>query len=307
MRRLLLGLLPAFLLAVPHPARAGLRIAATVPDLAALAREVAGARAEVFSLTLPTQDPHYADARPHLALQLNRANLLLTVGLGLEVGWLPTLLSGARNPAIQPGTAGHLDCSTLAQLKDVPQAKVDRSQGDVHPGGNPHYLTDPDNAVRIARVLGERLGQLDPAGAATYRRNALAFVAALGGARRRWLAFAASVRGRPVVTYHKSWVYLTDFLGLRVVAQLEPKPGIPPSPSHVLQVMLLMRSERVSVLLQEDYYPDRTAQLMAEKTGARVVRLPGGTNLAGGERYLQRMEALVQRVVRAFSVGSAGR
>jgi zinc/manganese transport system substrate-binding protein len=301
MMRLLLSIL--IVLAAPQAASAKLRIAATVPDLAAIAREVAGGRAEVISLTLPTQDPHFVDARPHLVLKLNRADLLLTVGLQLEVGWLPTLLTGARNGKIQKGSDGYLDCSTLVQLKEVPRQKIDRSMGDVHPGGNPHYLTNPQNAARIARALARRLGKLDDAGAKTYRKNADRFVKKLEEARGRWSKRLAPHRGKKVVAYHKSWIYFTDAMGLKIAAHLEPKPGIPPNAAHVLRVIRTMRREKVPVLLQEEYYPDRTARLVARKTGARLLILSGGTHLRRGESYIKRLETMVNRLVKALDGG----
>jgi zinc/manganese transport system substrate-binding protein len=281
-------------------ARAKLQVVATVPDLAAITMAVGGDRVEVTSLTLPTQDPHFVDARPHLALKLNRADLLLEVGLELEVGWLPVLLTGARNAAIQKGNDGNLDCSEVVQLKDVPRVKVDRSMGDIHPGGNPHYLVDPDNAIRVGRAVAARLGKLDPAGGATYQKNVGRFAEELSKARQRWQKDLAPYQGTLVVPYHKSWVYFTDTVGLKIVEHLEPKPGIPPSAQHVLRVIQTMRAQKVRLLLQEEYYPDRTAKLVADKTGAALLVLPGGTHLRQGETYLKRMEILVQQLLSAL-------
>lgn len=284
----------------PSSAQARLNVVATVPDLAAIAMAVAGDRAEVISLTLPTQDPHFVDARPHLALKLNRADLLLTVGLELEVGWLPVLLTGARNASIQKGNDGYLDCSEVVLLKEVPRVQVDRSMGDIHPGGNPHYLVDPENAVRIAHALAGRLGRLDAAGKSAYTERASRFAEAVKKARTRWLSQVQPYKGTPVVPYHKSWIYLTDVLGLRIVEHLEPKPGIPPNAAHILQVIRTMKSERVPIMLQEAYYPDRTAKLVAEKTGAELLILDGGTDLRKGQTYLDRMEKLMQTVLAAL-------
>jgi len=281
-------------------AQARLKLAATVPDLAAIAREVTGNRADVYSLTLPTQDPHFVDARPHLVLKLNRADLLLTVGLELEVGWLPVLLTGARNAKIQPGTDGYLDCSTLVRLKQVPRQKLDRSMGDIHPGGNPHYLVDPDNAIRVARGVATQLARLDSDGRGAYDKNAADFAERLKQARKRWAAQLAPYRGTEVVAYHKSWVYFTDAMGLKIVEHLEPKPGIPPSAAHVLRVIRTMQAKKVPILLQEEYYPDRTAQLVSKKTGARLLILSGGTHLQQGQTYLKRMDAMVDMLVAAL-------
>lgn len=273
-----------------------LRVAATVPDLAAIAKEVAGSRAEVFSLTLPTQDPHFVDARPHLALKLNRADLVLVVGLELEVGWLPVLLTGARNPRIQKGSTGYLDCSSVVRLMEIPRVKIDRSMGDIHPGGNPHYLVDPQNAVRVAEAVARRLSRLDGEGSKIYWSNAKGFISKIKKARLRWRAALAPHKGRPVAAYHRSWLYFTEAMGLKIVAHLEPKPGIPPNAAHVLKVIRTMRSEKVPLLLQEEYYPDRTAKLVVKKAGAKLLVLAGGTRLRKGQTYLQRMEAMVRQV-----------
>lgn len=287
--------------AITSPAGAtSLRVISTVPDLAAIAQEVGGPRVSASALLLPTQDPHFADARPHLALLLNRANLLLLVGLELEIGWLPTLLTGSRNPAIQKGSAGYLDVSSVVSLKEVPTVRIDRSMGDVHPGGNPHYLVDPENAIRVAEAVAARLAQLDPEGARSYAEGAGRFARGLRAARERWKRQLAPYQGTPVVTYHRSWVYFAEALGLRVVGELEPKPGIPPSASHVLEIIRLMRARRVPLLLQEDYYPDRTAQLVAQKTSAQLVVLPGGTDFQRGQRFEARLEQMVRQVVQAL-------
>lgn len=288
------------MLGLAAPAQARLKVIATVPDLAALAQAVGGKRAEVNALLLPTQDPHFADARPHLALQLNRAQLLCVVGLDLEVAWLPVLQTGARNAAIQRGAGGYLDASTVAVLKEVPRSRIDRSMGDIHPGGNPHYLVDPQNGARVARAIAARLKQLDPEGSKEYQQNLERFLTELSAAEKRWRAALAPYRGTPVVAYHKSWVYFTDFAGLRVVEHLEPKPGIPPSSAHVLHVIQAIRAQRARLLLQEEYYPDRTASLVAQKTGVRLLVLRGGADLRKGEGYLARVDALVRAVASAL-------
>ena len=300
MNRSLVAMVLFTALCPPRAAVARLKVAATVPDLAAIARAVGGARAEVYSLTLPSQNPHFVDARPHLALKLNRADLLLVVGLQLEVGWLPTLLTGARNPRIRKGGAGYLDCSTVVRLREVPKVRVDRSMGDVHPGGNPHYLVDPDNATRVARAVARRMGQQDPAGKKGYLANAARFEVALQQARRRWSAALKPYRGTAVVPYHRSWIYFTRATGLRVVAHLEPKPGIPPSAAHVLRVIRAMRAQQVPLMIQEEYFPDRTARLIAGKTGARLLVLPGGARLRRGESYIQRMDATIKKLLVAL-------
>src|SRR5215470_10903351 len=210
-------------------ASAATKVVATVPDLAALAKAVGGEKVSVVSLALPTQDPHFVDAKPSLVVDVNSADLLLAVGLQLEIGWLPVLQTSARNPKIQAGGLGYLDCSRFVKLMDVPDRPVDRSQGDIHPGGNPHYLHDPRAVAAVAQGIAAKLAEVDPADAATYQKNAAQFVADLAAARTRWEARLAPFRGAPILQYHRSWVYMVDWLGLDTIEYVEPKPGIPPT------------------------------------------------------------------------------
>ncbi|MCC6994033.1 MAG: zinc ABC transporter substrate-binding protein [Deltaproteobacteria bacterium] len=281
---------------LPARAHAKLAIVATVPDLGALAREIGGDRVSVTTLALPTQDPHFVDARPNLALALNKADLLMSIGLGLEVGWLPTLQTAARNPKIQNGSAGFLECSQFVKLLDVPAVAVDRSQGDIHPTGNPHYLYDPRAAVLVARGIARRLGELDPKNAQIYDTNAKGFSDRLEAARRGWEKQLAPLRGAGIITFHKSWVYLSDWLGLDEVGYIEPKPGIPPNPSHVARLLGLGKQRKVRLILQEAYYPDSTSKFLGGKLGAATLKLAGGTDFRANQSYLGRMQALVKQL-----------
>ena len=299
---LLLALLP-----LPHSAFAAqVNVAATVPALAAIAREIGGDRVSITSLSLPTQDPHFVDARPSLALALNRADLLLLVGLELEQGWLPTLLTGSRNPKIQLGAPGYLDCSASVRLLGIPQGPVDRRMGDVHAGGNPHYLFAPKNALSLAQTIADRFSQIDPEGAAAYAENARKFRAALSSRIEAWEKRMAPFRGRAIISYHSSWLYLADWLGLKEVAFVEPKPGIAPTPAHVTKVLAAGRREKVGAILQETFYADSTSRLIAEKIPAKLVKLQGGPDFRGGESYADSIEALIAAVESALSGGSAG-
>ena len=277
-------------------ARADLKVVATTPDLAAIARDIGGEHIEVTSLSLNSQDPHFVDARPHLALELSRADLLLLIGLDLEVGWLPTLLTGSRNSAIQRGGAGYLDCSTLVNLMDVPNGRVDRSMGDIHPGGNPHYLFHPENGLRVARGIAARLVSLDGDNAAIYRERLQAFESRLGRARTRWEARLAGLRGAKIITYHRSFPYLAAWLGLEVVENIEPRPGIPPSPRHVAAVLGQARRLGVRLIMQETYYPDSASRLIADRSDATLVALPGGPDIRRGQTYIGFLEWLVARL-----------
>jgi zinc/manganese transport system substrate-binding protein len=277
-----------------------LDVVATVPDLAALARAVGGDLVSVQSLSLPTQDPHFVDARPSLALALNRADLLLQVGMSLEVGWLPVLLTGARNSKILPGNAGHLDCSAFVRALDVPRGPIDRSQGDIHPGGNPHYLIDPRAGAAVARAIAERLSQLDPSHAKTYRANLARVLGELDALRARVQARFAAQRGAAVITYHRTFSYLADWLGLAIVGYVEPKPGVPPHAAHVAQLLSLARTRKVRAVLQERFYPDATSRTLAERIPAALVRLPGGTDFAGGQSYAAHVEDVSARLLAAL-------
>lgn len=278
-----------------------LRVVATTPDLAAIAREIGGGHAQITALALPSQNPHFVDARPSLVLELNKADLLLVVGLELEVGWLPTLLQGARNANIQPGARGYLDLSRHVKLLDVPKQKIDRSMGDVHAGGNPHYTYDPRAVGPVAKAIAARMVELDPAHEAVYRQNLDRFTAELEKARTGWEKRMEKFRGEPIVAYHQSWTYLADWLGLKPIAFLEPKPGIPPNPTHVAMVLKSAREHGVKVLLQEEYFPDTASALVAKKIPASLVKLPGGTDFRKGERYLDHLADVVTRIEKGFA------
>lgn len=288
------------------PARAALRVVASHPDLAALAQAVGGDRVEVVSLCEPTQDPHFVDARPNLMLALNRADLLVVVGLELEVGWLPTLLTGARNADILPGHDGYLDTSGFVERQEVPTGPIDRSMGDLHPGGNPHFSRDPRSGLRIAAGIAKRLARLDPDGASAYRRNYAAFERRLEAKMDEWRAQLAPYRGAELVGYHASWVYFADWLGLRLDLFVEPKPGIPPDPAHVANLLKLMRARHTVAVLQEEYYPNATSRLLADKTGAELIAMPGGVHLDRGEDYVAYVDGQVTRIVAALARGAAG-
>ena len=289
----------AFFVVLPAQA-AALRVVATVPDLAAIAQEVGKDKVKVSALVLSSQDPHFVDARPNLVLDVSSADLLLVVGLELEVGWLPTLVSGARNPKVQTGGAGYLDCSQFIGLMDVPTEKVDRSMGDVHPGGNPHYLYDPRNAVPVAWGIATKMSALDPANASTYQANATDYIGRLQSSIKGWEQRLAAIRGAQVVTYHKSWTYLANWLGFSIPINIEPKPGIPPSPSHIVQVIGVVGSAGVKLILQEEYYQANTAELVASKSGAKLVRISGGTAFEKGETYIQHFDAAIAKIAAAL-------
>ena len=258
----------------PLAARAELRVVSSIPVLGSLAKEVGGDRISVESLGKGYQDPHFVEPKPSLMLTLNKADLLLYVGLELEIGWLPPLVLGSRNPKIQSGELGNLDCSQAIPVLDVPTTKLDRSMGDIHPQGNPHYWIPPDNARRLVRLIATRLTQLDPEGGATYQKRLADFNARVDKKEKSWAPLVRKMNGEKIVTYHKSWSYVSKWLGMEEIGYLEPKPGIPPSPDHLLRLIQHMRAEHVQLLLVEDFYNLGTARLVAEKAGARMLVLP---------------------------------
>jgi zinc/manganese transport system substrate-binding protein len=299
MRKTLL-LLVALVVLTLAPSAMALKVVATTPHLAALARELGGDRVTVSSLALHTQDPHWVDARPHLALALSKAELLLVNGAELEVGWLPTLQTGSRNGAVGVGGRGYLDASTLVSLLEVPSARVDRSMGDIHTSGNPHYLFDPRRMERVAIGIAKRMAELDPASKNAYLDNTKAFISRLRAAQASWGKQLATLRGRKVVSYHKSLVYLEDWLGFEAIAHIEPRPGIPPNPRHVADVIAAIRSEGVKLIVQEEWYPNKTAHLIADKTGAKLVALPGMPDFRSGQTYVDFMNEVVARLAKAL-------
>ena len=269
-----LDLLAAFALLLPRPAAAAVKVVSSIPSLGSLAKEVGGDRIDVESLGKGYQDPHFVEPKPSLMLVLNKADLLLYVGLDLEIGWLPPLVLGSRNPKIQTGELGSLDCSRAIPVLDVPTTKVDRSMGDIHPLGNPHYWLPPANAKIIAREIAQRLSQIDPSGAATYQKNLAAFNGKVDADAKKWQPMVDKMHGVKIVTYHKSWTYVSQWLGMEEIGYLEPKPGIPPDPDHLFRLIQAIRSEHVQLLLVEDFYNLNTARLVAQKGGAKLLDLP---------------------------------
>jgi ABC-type Zn uptake system ZnuABC Zn-binding protein ZnuA len=284
------------------PAWAKLDIVTTTPDYAALAEAVGGEEITVKVLAKPTEDPHFVDAKPSHLVTLNRADLLVESGAELEIGWLPPLVEGARNKNLLPGAAGRFLGSDGIRLLDVP-AVLDRSQGDVHGRGNPHFLMDPLNAARVAERLAERFCQLDAASCPTYRQNLARFEEALSRKIKDWSAKLAPYAGSAIVTYHNTWRYFADRFGLRADTFLEPKPGIPPSPPHLAGVIAAMKAQGMKVILVEPFQSRKTAETVAGHAGAVVVdvcQFPGGVPGTDGD-YLSLMDANVSAITGALA------
>ena len=274
-----------------------IRVVATLPVLAELVKAVGGDRVEVMAIATPLQDPHFVDAKPSYILAAGRAQLFVTAGMDLEVSWEPLVREGSRNAAIQIGGPGHVDASAHVQKLGVPTGRVDRSRGDVHPFGNPHYWLDPLNAVPLTADIALALTRVDPANAGLYNDRRRDFLAALERRMATWRSRMAPLRSRAVASYHESWEYFARRFGLEIVGTLEPKPGIPPSPSHLAQLMDRMQAGDVKLILKEPYYEDKNPDLVARETGARVVELPNQPQ--AGQNYLGFIDSLVDRVVGA--------
>lgn len=285
-------------------AHAKLSVVATTPELGSIAVAIGGGAVSVLDLAKPTEDPHFVDARPSHIVTLNRADALVEGGAELEIGWLPPLVEGARNPRILPGAPGRIVASEGVQLLDVP-ASVDRSRGDVHAAGNPHFMMDPMNAKIVARHLTDSFCKLDAASCETYRSGLAGFESNLDARMKEWTALMAPHHGARIVTYHATWRYFAERFGLQSEIFLEPKPGIPPSPPHLAEVIGKMTQDGIKIILVEPYQPRKVAETVASHTAAvlvNVAQFPGG--LPGTDKdYLKLMDANVRAIARALSAG----
>jgi len=292
-----------FLSASPAPAFAAskLKVVTATTDMAALAEEVGGDRVEVNSIARGYQDPHFVEAKPSFLLLLRRADLLILVGLQLEIGWLPPLITQSGNPRIQVSAPGYLDASQFAEILEKPTGIVTRAMGDVHPLGNPHYWLDPENGRRIARGIQTKLAEMRPGDAAYFEARYQSFSQRLDQAEKGWDEAMKPFRGRKVVTYHRSWPNFTKRFGLNVVDYVEPRPGIPPSPSHTIALIQMMKRDNVKVILVEPYFDLKTPNSVARETGALVVV---GLPSVGGEKevtdYFKLFDYDINLLTKAF-------
>jgi ABC-type Zn uptake system ZnuABC Zn-binding protein ZnuA len=257
-----------------------LNVIGSTEDLAALAREVGGDRVNVDSIARGYQDPHFVEPKPSFLLKLTKADLLIVVGLQLEIGWLPPLITQSRNAKVQVSGKGYLDASNSAQILEKPTGQVTRAMGDVHPLGNPHYWLDPDNGRRIAKAIADKMSELQPSDTAYFSQRYADFDKRLSAAEKGWEAKMAPFKGRKVITYHRSWPNFCERFGMDVVDYVEPKPGIPPTPSHTLEVINTMKRDNIKLILVEPYFDLRTPNSIASAVGGQVVVLMpsvGGT------------------------------
>ncbi len=264
------------------PAAAGLKVFATVPEWAALAREIGGAEVQVYAATHALQDPHRIEAKPSLIARARSADLVIATGAELEAGWLPVVLRESGNSRIQSGMPGHFEAARFVRMLEIP-ARVDRADGDVHAAGNPHIQTDPRNFLKVGEALAERMASLDPAAAAAYRAGYARFAEGWRGRNAAWEKAAAPLKGVPVVVQHKSFPYLFDWLGLKEVATLEPKPGIEASAAHLARVVAQAADTRPRLVLRAAYDAPRASEGFARQAGVPAVVLPftvGGSEAA---------------------------
>lgn len=300
--RIRIGAAMAVILAAPANASAVVHVVATTPEYGAIASSIGGDKVTVANLAKPTEDPHFVDAKPSHIVTLNRADLLIEGGADLEAGWLPPLLEGARNPKIAAGAPGHIRASEGIQLMDVPSV-LDRSQGDVHAAGNPHFMMDPASARIVAEHIAKVLCSLDAPSCPAYTASLQAFLARLENKTKEWEAALAPFKGTPIVTYHPTWKYFASRFGLISGVFLEPKPGIPPSPPHLAEVMQKMNEGKMRVVLVEPFQSRKTAEAVADRTNAVVVdvcQFPGGL-IGTANDYIALMDADVKAIIAGLS------
>jgi zinc/manganese transport system substrate-binding protein len=272
--RILVGVLGALLIATSARAQGKLNVVATTEDLASIAREIGGDRIAVESISRGYQDPHYVEAKPSFILKLQKADLLVVVGRELEIGWLPPLVTQSRNGKIQPGASGYLDASLGAAILEIPTGQITRAMGDVHPLGNPHYWLDPENGKRIAKQIADKLGEFRPNDRAYFQQQLAGFTSRLDAAEKRWLSLMAPYKGTKMVTYHRSFPNFAERFGLDIIGYVEPRPGIPPTPQHTLDLINEMKRQNVKLVLVEPYFDMKTPMSIGRETGAQVLVMP---------------------------------
>jgi zinc/manganese transport system substrate-binding protein len=281
-------------------AQGRVNVVATLPDVGSVAREVGGDNVNVTILAKPTEDPHFVDARPSFVVKLREADVLIDGGAELEVGWLPPLLQNARNPKIAAGQPGRVEASEGIRLMEVP-TQLTRAAGDVHALGNPHFMVDPIIAKAVAAHIATAFSAVDPPHAAQYRTNEKNLENTINGKLQEWGTKLLPFRGQSLVAYHDSWPYFAHRFGFQINIFLEPKPGIPPSPSHLAEVIAQMKAEKIKAILVEPYQNRKTAEKVAQETGAKVVnfaQFPGA--LPDSDSYVRLIDALVNHLAAAL-------
>ncbi|HEY4282976.1 MAG TPA: metal ABC transporter substrate-binding protein [Chthoniobacterales bacterium] len=289
-----------FFWAIVLTSEAKLNVVASLPDFGSLAREVGGDKVEVTVLAKPTEDPHFVDARPSFVVALRNADVLIEGGAELEIGWLPPLLQNARNPKIEAGKPGRIVASQGLRLMNIP-TNATRAAGDVHVLGNPHFTTDPIIAKAVAQHIAQSFSAIDPANAGSYDANYKKFEATINAKLQEWGTAMIPFKGQSVVAYHDSWPYFAHRFAVSIDVFLEPKPGIPPSPSHLAEVITQMKSQHIKAIIVEPFHDRKIAEKVASATGAKVVdfaQFPGG--LPGTDTYVALIDKLVKNLSAAM-------
>ena len=288
-------LVAALFAVVSRSAEAKLNVVTTLPDLAVLTAEVAGSNANVEAIAKGTQDPHFIEAKPSYMVKLSRADLVVSVGLELEIGWLPSIIRGARNSKILTGAPGNLEVGPKIDVLEKHEGAVTRAEGDVHPDGNPHFNLDPIRMGKVAAVIAAKLGELDPSHAAEYSANALAIQKRFESKTNEWQARIQKSGVKSVVTYHKTLTYFLDRFGIANPAILEPKPGIPPTAPHIVEVEKLVKDQKIPLILIENFFETSAGDRIARDVpNVRVVAVPVSV---GGEPSIKTLDDLYERLV----------
>lgn len=279
---------------------AQLRVVTTLPDLASITRHVGGEHVDVFSIAAGYQNPHFVDPKPSFIVRLSRADMFVQVGLDLEIGWAPSLLESSRNSSIQRGSAGYLDASEGIELKQVPD-QVSREEGDIHIYGNPHYWLDPIRGKQVADNIYNTLVELDPDNQEAYARNLEAFKQRIDEKMEEWQGMMEPYQGTEIIAYHNEWVYFEERFGLEIAGFLEPRPGIPPTPSQLVKVIEMVNSRDINVIINSPYFSNDSPEVVARNTDVQIVQL---ATMTGGyeeiEDYFDLFDYNVGQLVEAF-------
>ena len=292
----------ALTLLATEPARADLKVATSLTDLASVAQFVGGKHVTAQSLSRGFEDPHFVPAKPSLMKAIQHADVFISSGLELDSGWLPLVLPGSRNPKIQPGAKGFIDASQGVTVLEKPSGNVSRAEGDVHPLGNPHYYLDPKALEVVADHLAEAFSQLDAANAADYAANAKAFDARMETSLDKWQKQMAPYRGASIVPYHKNFIYFADRFGIKLFGTVEPKPGIPPSPKYISELAESMKKAGVKVVTYQPYYNAEASKQVAQRAGGIAIEVPtecGG--VSGTDDVFAKFDVMVASISGALS------
>ena len=306
MRKLFFIAAATFAASFSNVASASLQVFACEPEWAALTQELAGKNVDIYTATGPLADPHQVQARPSLLAHFRSADLSVCTGAELEIGWFPVLLSNGANPRVQPGKPGLFEAYNDVKMLEVP-SKLDRAEGDIHPYGNPHIQTDPRNIAKIAPDLAQRLEELDPAHADDYKKRAADFAQRWTAAIAKWEAQAKPLQGISVISHHKSWIYLYDWLGIKEVATLEPKPGLPPSAGHLQELVDVLKRQPARMIVRSAYEDSKASEFLSERSGLPAVELPFTVGADGADDLFKLFQVTVDRLLAALKTGPSAK